>query len=951
MTISVQEEALLCADQFRFAVKCETIDSLGNITDVTASVVAINITHTEIAESIFGFQMSVSGKSYDRAVYATGNRFRVYRELFDIDGFPQELYYEGYILPGSVQVNWNSQLWELSAVDRLTYLSNRGAPIISVSELNVAEGASVEADSYTTAETVAGQNEFIGKPLLDPSKAVDNDIGSLWVSAKAPTFEVAVISDAPPHPTVSEVYGWPHQILDKKSYQWLELCRLDAAEDASVIRLMTRSGIIELNVTFGEQYGTAENSRGEKPQFAVTCYDAATMSSAWGEAPRHCPVFEWKNAPIPTDPASTDYGRVGGRNWGFNLDEEGDYIAIVENQPPEGQRLKGHNDIRWRTVFVENGADMTRIDQDVTYGGFVGSSDDGLIIETFNLSSSITKDEYAGCFVQLGALVPLAEPYGQMLYISRNDTSGALSGGRYPTRFYCTQYWDAFHYPSGTACQVTPWPNGIRDGSNWPDSVGLDAPTATVSYKQVEYNEPRGVAKWEQDSSPQVGFSGVSADDLWSWITIEPTEMSFLLSSPIATNDVDVYLESTIGLPSSGFVYIALNGPYAYSGRTYEKITLDAAYPAENLPAGTQVYEAVDGSANTFWPVKKVRVYRRKVPYAGIGGQAGRVINSIWLYGTNDPSPRPPGTPDTDGDWREDWDRLAVKDNNTTQSIIEWDCDQNPYADPWWRYRKYCLAIRSMIDNSQGRINEVYMLPPDDITGDVLENARVDTFFEYILGLMGLEEWEIDVSGASQDQLSQFSTDPSKYLAVLSDMAVRTGTVIVAEPTGSVTATRNPYWPDSPIMDAETIMENPDIQTFTVQSRDDRSISQVQVTVMDGDGNMTTGRFPPVPRQDGEVYIEQRIFSSQTGNADTIARWLFFQKVAPTVSIVVSGAAPWAISGKQLIGVYWTGNTQGVDVNRYWHVLSAEQDIRFGSRDNQAIWKTTLSLRDARQWQ
>lgn len=942
MTISLYDEALLRAAEFRFAIKCETVDSLGTVTDVTADVGLLNITHTEIAESVFGFQIAVSGKGYDRAVYATGNRFRVYRELFDIDGFPQELYYEGYIMPGSTQVNWETENWELTAVDKLTYFGNKGAPIVSVAELNVATGASVEADSYTTAETVAGQGEFVGRPQLDPSKTVDNDIGSLWISAKAPTFDAAVVSSEERHPTVSEIYGWPHPILDKKTYQWIELCRLDDQEDASVIRLMTRSGIIELNVTFGEEYGTGN----EKPQFAVLCHSASAMSSAWGEAPRHCPVFEWKNAPPPTDPNSTDYGRISGRDWGFNLDGLGDYIAIVEGQVPDAQRLKGRNDTRWRTAFVENGTAINRLDQTAVYGGFRGSYD-GLVVEEFNLTSSVAEDYYAGCFVQIDPYVTAGG--NQMLYIVSNEASDPISGSKYPTRFRCTQYWDAFHFPSGTPVRVTPFPAAVGLNYEWPDIDGLDTPDPTVSYKQKEYNNPHGKVKWEQDRSPQVGFSGVSADDLWSWVIIEPTEMSFLLSSPIALNDTDVYLESTLGLPESGFAYIALSGPYAYSGRTSEKIVLDAPYPGDNLPAGTIVYESIDGSANTFWPIEKVRVYRRKVSVTG--SSSDRVIGSIWLYGTEDTSPRPPGTPDTDGDWREDWDRLAVLDNNSTQNIIEWDCTLNPYANPWWRYRKYCLTIRAMSDESQGRINEVYLLPPAEVSGDVLENARVDTFFQYILGLMGLDEQEIDVTEASQDQLRQFSTDTSSYLSVVSDMAVRTGTIIVAGPTGTVSAIKNPYWPDSSIIEAETILERADIKTFTVQSRDDRSVSQVQVTVMDGDGNMSTGRFPAVPRQDGEVYIEQRVFSSQSGSADTIARWLWFQKVAPTISIEVSGAAPWATSGNQLIGVYWTGNAQGVDVNRYWHTVSVEQDIRFGSRDNQALWRSTLLLRSAARWQ
>jgi hypothetical protein len=258
-----------------------------------------------------------------------------------------------------------------------------------------------------------------------------------------------------------------------------------------------------------------------------------------------------------------------------------------------------------------------------------------------------------------------------------------------------------------------------------------------------------------------------------------------------------------------------------------------------------------------------------------------------------------------------------------------------------------------MVDSSLGRINEIAMLLSSDVVGNILTNVTVASFFDYILDLMGITT--IDVTGCSTAQLSPFSTEPSSYLAVLSDMAVRTGQIVVADRTGDVFVTRNPGWPSGPTLNVSTVLERYDIKNLTVQSRDDRAISQVQVQVRDSDGNISTGRYPPAPRLDGEVFREERIFSSHIGDADGIARWLFFEKVAATINVTTVGPALFARSGNQVVGISWRELTQadanGVAINRYWLIRGSEQVIRFGSRDIAASWETVLSLQDMRQWQ
>jgi hypothetical protein len=510
--ISVAEESLLQAQQFRFRFRFETVDSLDNVTDVTASIYEVGIWHGEIAEAVNGWSVSVAGTGYDRVKYAPGNAFRVYRTVWEgANTFAEELWYEGKILPETVKVSWVSQDFSFLAVDVLTYLARRRSNIIAAGEANAALGASTEADSYVAPEVVVDQGEFIGKPSLDPSRTVDGDMGTLWISGKAPTWEAAEIrTDGPVslQPIISEVYAWPHPSLTKKDHQWFEISNLGDEDGERVIRLMTRSGIIELNVTMGEGYGDTD----PLPKFAVTCYDSSLLNSMWGSVPDHCPVYEWKNVPLPVD-TTDDLGRVLGRNWGFNLDDEGDFLAISYGpqltDPNTGNLAYGHNDYRWITMFVANGDAMLRIDEDGEYGAEVSD-----LVSDLLTTNSWDEDELAGCFVEAN---PYTGTERQVRYIVSNTVSTGPSDGFYTTRVTLDRWWNQTHHPPGSEIIITPWPRAAGDDDFWADDTGYDAPDSLSSYKVKKYGDPLGEPgqdRWEIDTSPQIGYSGVTNDGL-----------------------------------------------------------------------------------------------------------------------------------------------------------------------------------------------------------------------------------------------------------------------------------------------------------------------------------------------------------------------------------------------------------------------------------------------------
>jgi hypothetical protein len=120
--------------------------------------------------------------------------------------------------------------------------------------------------------------------------------------------------------------------------------------------------------------------------------------------------MEWKNIP-DTQYLERDYGREAGRNWGFNLDGSGDYLAMTHSVHPDTYTTYNTNpwgrcDPGWQTMFVENGTKMDRFDSGATFGANVNGSN---LIE-ISLSSSVSANYYAGCFFVLESTNAVSVP-------------------------------------------------------------------------------------------------------------------------------------------------------------------------------------------------------------------------------------------------------------------------------------------------------------------------------------------------------------------------------------------------------------------------------------------------------------------------------------------------------------------------------------------------------------
>jgi hypothetical protein len=251
-----------------------------------------------------------------------------------------------------------------------------------------------------------------------------------------------------------------------------------------------------------------------------------------------------------------------------------------------------------------------------------------------------------------------------------------------------------------------------------------------------------------------------------------------------------------------------------------------------------------------------------------------------------------------------------------------------------------------MNDTSQGRINEIVLGMPDSVSTSVLESVTVRSFFEYVLGdLMGLTS--VDTSGCPLVFLGEFVTDTTAYLALLSDMCRRTGTVIGVSRTGAVTVTTDLGWVNQPDINPITQLNTTNTTSLQIERIDDRSISQVQVTTQDYEGNISLGRYPPAPRFFGEPYREPDLYSTGNTSADHIARYLFFRKTSHVVSCATTGPALWVEPGLQAVTIFYPGTGgfgQNTELTGNWLVSSAEHSISFGSKEVPATWVTNLSL-------
>ena len=938
-TYSIQD--LLAAPRTGFKLRFESISSTGFVTDITSRVTSVDsIWYGERSASVFGWAVSISGHQYDRVLLAVGTRIKMYRS-FTIDSVSYDdelLWFEGYIQPGQISADWQTETWSLSFVDILTYLSNRRAPIFALGELNIATNANTTTDSNTVPEAVADENEFIGYPTLEGANAVDGDMGSLWISAKAPTVTAVPVWYGFPTNEIrlspNEVYN-PGFGLDKQFYQWVEVSAPHNYNDAP-IRIQTRYGVVEfLDISLGAPFGGSGID--QKARFAILCYDAMRFSELFGSV-AHAPVYEWRNS---------------GLNFGFNLDNQGDWFAIngLESEPG------GDGAHDWITMYVEDGPAIG----DAEYGTLI-SHDGPPSWEWVNVGLGATvfaEDYFKGWFVQLNRGAGGTQNYNKQRKILRSDATDGSSH----TRLWVEDSWRPYDYPrdyrptDGDSVRVTPYPFANDSGYGnlvWPLGEKTPVPSAGNSNRTSLHLFWRGTGSWEEDESPKPGWSGIPPDaSLWSWIDVAPEDMSFALSSPLDDGETDVYLSGTDGLLPAGEVYIGTLGPFEYTDKGTETLTLIDPWEDGFVPQGTSVFQSLSGTAESRWPIKSIRVKRRPIPTENNynGDPDGiRTIDNIRIFASNLDSPRFPD----EENWRQDWisgnQLWGAGPGNTNTTITFNIANIGPTylgEDGFLRARHYLFGIKSMSDQTNGRINEIDILPPDTVVSGSSTNMTVAGFFKYILTVMGVDPTKVQYGNGSTEPIGSLSTDNSSFLSVLSDLAVRTGQVLWAGPKeDKVRISYNPNWPTSFTMEPFAYLDRTNVRNLILRQFDDRTVSQVIVTTRDSEGNVGYGEYPPLPRDDGEIFVDPVVYHAPAEKAQQIARWKYWDMIAPTVSCATVGPAPWARPGEYRTEVSdWTTST-GVNPNGSYVIKSLEHRPLLGDgQGTPRSFATTLEMK------
>lgn len=882
---------LLDAPRYGFTFRFESIDpDTSAATDITGIITSVDsFWQGETQPFVYGWSIGVSGINYDRVLLAPGTKMKLYRRFtisgVDVDG--ELLWFEGYIQPGSISTDYAQQAWALSFVDIVTYLSVRQNPIFAVGKLNIASAAAVIADSSADSRDHSDEGEYIGLPPLSASQAIDDDLGTLWISAKSPAMVEVPFSQRDLR-QVSEVYE-PGFGLDRYLYQWIEICAPGEYADRT-LQIRTRWGGHIPAVMMGEPYGPGPDDD-NKMRFAIVGNSAERFQQLFGTV-EHAPYFA-----MPPD-------------WGFNLDGGGDFIAL---HPSDQVQQPGHPG--WLTMFVQDGPRMGA----AATGVWTGEGGAWVEVE----AGTFAENELEGWFIQYDY-----DPVGLIYWSQCRIQSNLVTSGA-TTRLYVNYGFDP-DPEWGGEIRLTPFPAGLIP--EWPLGDRLYPISPGISLRHRTTGVFAGKGAWVEDASPQPGWSGIPPDAAeWSWIRVSPAEMSFALTSPLDDGETDVYLGGTDGLLETGDVYIGGVGPLAYISKEIDTITLASAWSAGTTPIGTLVYQARNNAIETRWPIKTAVIKRRPIPTDRnvYGSSELRTIRELRTFISNVDSPADPGSNEY---WRGDWiTGLSVWGFNGNEAITNtWDIpdgaswvDENNYL----RVRHILFAIKSMSDESGGRINEIELIPPAAVLAGGNTNMTVVGVFRYILEAMGVDTANIQYANASTEYLAPFSTDTSSYINVLSDLAKRTGQVVWPGPKeDKVRVSWNPGWPIAPPSSPWVTLSDENLRSARITQRDNRSISQVVVTVRDQDGNTAIGQYPPVPREDGEVLVEESVYSAPLDQAGNIARWYYWDKVYDTVEVVTVGPAPWARPGEYTVTLDWQTPT-GVNLYGKWVIAGVQHEV------------------------
>jgi len=308
-------------------------------------------------------------------------------------------------------------------------------------------------------------------------------------------------------------------------------------------------------------------------------------------------------------------------------------------------------------------------------------------------------------------------------------------------------------------------------------------------------------------------------------------------------------------------------------------------------------------------------------------------VPEYWrLFATSIISPRYPG----ETDWRDDWDYLGGSNTNTNTRFSFQLATKT-------RYRHVLFAIKQMTDESFGRLNEFEIYADEDtITSSLTEESSVASVFRYLATAMGVQDTDVQTADASIAPIGHFGTDGSEYMAVFDDFANRYGQLIWSGPQlFRFRCSTDIDYPGGVAPDPEANLDDRHYQSYDYRAGDDYTISQVQVTVKDDEGNTRVGYYPLRPRSSGNPYQDTNIYSAPLDRANDIAMRVYRRMTADTLSLALTGPATWIRPGFHRIDVAPPGSSGYLP----YIVTALEHVVNHGSKYVPRSFQTRIELR------
>jgi len=248
---------------------------------------------------------------------------------------PWEVAWLGYLKNCRIRDDSDEKrTWNGAVVGLNQYVANTDVPGMRYGRVNLAANASVEVSSYLDYPAEEqGSGEFIGTPSLDGDNIVDEDMGTLWISAGTPdvTPETPVGCGL----VINEVSLRPYWWLPWKDNIWIELFVYGGSAKVGSYNLSNKrttfkwSGWDPINERLPKEnflglkwaVGNGKIDGSDEGSFCVICSNGAAHLERYGTSDADL-FIDWRSCIIGSWVMDPDADFLALRHWGYDHVDE-----------------------------------------------------------------------------------------------------------------------------------------------------------------------------------------------------------------------------------------------------------------------------------------------------------------------------------------------------------------------------------------------------------------------------------------------------------------------------------------------------------------------------------------------------------------------------------------------------------------------------------------------------